>query len=272
MAKVISITNNKGGVGKTTAAVSLAAIFADSDLRVALVDNDPQGNAGIYLGQNVKAMEKNMADVYTGYPIEKVAVKIDALNKFVSKYNINFKPENLTLFPSDQRLSGVDSELPLNTLVDALKDISDQYDIILIDNGPSVGFLTSSSLLAADMVLIPTEARIAGISGLTELIRETERVNQIYKRKVMCRIFINDFQDSETVEAKNLKRLKDIAGERLYMVYVPSNKHIKRSNEVGLPVNLFERVMNVSSPGAKAFRALAKLILKDMLPELFEKE
>lgn len=272
MAKIISITNNKGGVGKTTTAVSLAGIFADSELRVALVDNDPQGNAGIYLRQNIKSFERNMADVYNGYPIEKIAVKLSAYQKFVKEYNLNFHPENITLFPSDRRLLQIDNSLPLDTLVHALGDIEEQYDIIIIDNGPSIGFLTSSSLLAADMVLIPTEARIAGLSGIVELINETEKVNQQFKRKVMCRIFVNDFQESEATETKNLKRLMEIAAGRLYMVYIPSNKHIKRSNEVGLPVNIFERIMKVESPGAKAYRALAKLILKDLLPDLFEKE
>lgn len=272
MAKIISVTNNKGGVGKTTTAVNLSAIFAGYGLTVALVDNDPQGNAGIYLGQNIKDFTYNMADVYRGLPMNKVAVRLDNLKPLIKEYKLNFDPANLHLFPSNHKLMEVDNNLPLTTLGQAIKAIENDYDLILIDNSPSLGFLTLSSILAADLVLIPTEARIAGITGLTELIMATDLINQRYQKQTLCRVFINDIQDTEPVEKKNLIRLKEIAGDRLYKYYVPSNRHLKRANEVGLPINLFERIMDISCPSAKSFRAIANLILMDVLPELIEKE
>lgn len=268
MGKVISIANNKGGVGKTTASISLAAVMADWDLKVALIDNDPQGNVGVYLGLDINALKKTMADVYSGEELASAKANID-LRDVLEKNNITFKQNNLDLFPSNRKLSGVDKS-DNTVLAKVLEKAVNEYDIIIIDNGPHIGYLTLSSLLASDMILIPTEAGIGALTGISSLIVEAVNINKQHKKKVRVRVFVNDFQESENFDVSNLKRLKDMVGHRLYQVYVPSNVHLKRAKEVGLPVNVLERATKSSSRGATAFRALAKSVLQDIMPELFQ--
>jgi chromosome partitioning protein len=268
-AKVIAITNNKGGVGKTTTAISLSAMFADWGLRVALIDNDPQGNVGVYLGQNINENRRNLADVYAGTSMKKVGFTLH-LNHRLQPYNVSFKQDNLTVFLSNHRLAYVAEDFQkIAALSDFLAEIKPDFDLILIDNGPYIGYLTRAALLCADLVLIPTEAGIGSLAGITRIIKEAELINERHWRKITVRVFVNNFQVTEQFDAANLRKLKTLLGNRLYNTYVPANQHIRKSKEYGLPVHLLERVAKASSRGATAFRILAKNVLRDVMPELF---
>ena len=272
MAKVITIAKNKGGVGKTTSAISLASIFADWGLRVALIDNDPQGNIGVYMGQDIFRLRHSMSDVYEGYDINKIGVRLD-IQDILEKHLVTFKNENLMIFPSNHKLSdAVRDNGSIEELTQAVENIKDLFEIIIIDNGPNIGYLTKSALLSADMVLIPTEIGIGALIGISQLITEAESINRKYKKKVMVRVFVNDFKDTDHVDIKNLKKLKSLVGDKLYNAYVPTNTHLKLSKETGLPVILIERINKISSRGAKAFRGLAHSVLADLMPELMKKK
>lgn len=266
MARIITIANNKGGVGKTTTAISLAAQFADWDLKVALIDNDPQGNIGVYLGMHTP-QQCNMADVYTGLSIKKIGTQSLLLNN-TKKYRLNFKHENLVVFLTDHRLAYVAEDFhKIAKLMEAIEEIKNDFDIIIIDNGPYIGYLTRSALIASDMVLIPTEAAIGGIAGIDQIIKEAEHINSRHWRQVIIRVFVNNFVRTEEFDINNLKRLKSLVGNRLYNTYIPANIHLRKAKEIGLPIHLIDRAAKSSVRGALAFRSLAKDILKDMVPE-----
>ncbi len=266
MAKIISIANNKGGVGKTTTAISLAAQFADWGLKVALIDNDPQGNIGVYLGCQMYH-QHNMADVYMGMSIKKIGQQ-SILRPVLQRHHLDFNQENMVVFLADHRLAHVAEDFhQIAKLMEALEEIKSEFDLVIVDNGPYIGYLTRSALIASDMVLIPTEASIGGLAGIDQIIKEAERINSRHWRQVIIRVFVNNFLRTEQFDLSNLKRLRALVGNRLYDTYIPANVHLRKSKEIGLPIHLIDKANKSAIRGAVAFRNLAKCILKDIVPE-----
>ena len=178
--------------------------------------------------------------------------------------------KNLDIFLSNHRLSYIAEDFSkIGTLTEALAEIKPEYDIILIDNGPYIGYLTRSALLTADLVLIPTEAGVGGLAGISQIIKEAEIINSRHWRQVIIRVMVNNFQYTDDFDINNFKKLKTLVGTRLYNTYIPANKHIKKSIELGLPVHLIDKLAKTTVRGALAFRIMAKNILKDIRPELF---
>ncbi len=267
MAKVIAIANHKGGVGKTTSSISLAALFADWNLRVALIDNDPQGNIGVYLGRHVFDNQHTIADMYNGLILKKIGTHT-LFHEIATKHDLAFKRDNLTVFLANHNLAFVAEDFHrIGKLTEALEEIKNDYDIIVIDNGPYIGYLTRAALLAADLVLIPTEAGAGGLAGIPQIIKETEAINARHWHQVMIRVFVNNFQHTEEFDNSNLQKLKSMVGSRLYNTYIPANVHLRKSKELGLPIHLIDKAAKTPVQGAMAFRILAKNILADILPD-----
>ncbi|NTV52492.1 MAG: ParA family protein, partial [Candidatus Firestonebacteria bacterium] len=267
MAKVIAIANNKGGVGKTTTAISLASLFADWNLRVALIDNDPQGNVGVYLGRHVFDNKHTIADMYNGLSLKKIGTHT-LFRETLRPQGLEFKQENLSVFLSNQHLAYVAEDFHrIGKLTEALAEIKNDYDLVIVDNGPYIGYLTRAALLAADMVLIPTEAGAGGLAGIPQIIKEAETINARHWRQVIIRIFVNNFQHTEDFDMSNLRKLKSMVGDRLYGTYIPANIHLRKSKELGLPITLLDKAAKTPIQGALAYRILGKNILKDLLPE-----
>lgn len=288
MAKVISIINNKGGVGKTTAAISIAGILAYEDLGVALIDNDPQGNVGSYLRRFTREGTLNMSDVYNGsVDISQIRKNI-SYDNFIKLFNekndrnVRYRTDRFDLYPSNNYLNNViDNKKSRDYFLQAINklhketEIADgtevlKYDYIIIDNGPHLGFLTKVSIIASDLVLIPTTATQGGISGILNLLNLTESIITELQKRVKVRVFVNDYQDHQTFKAANLVKLRNIVRDKLYDDYIPRNTHLEKTIDKGLPINLFEKLSNTSSPGAKHFRKLVTSIIMDTRPDLLK--
>jgi cellulose biosynthesis protein BcsQ len=208
-----------------------------------------------------------IADMYNGLSLKKIGTHT-LFHDLLKQNGLTFAHENLTIFLSNHHLAFVAEDFHrIGKLLEALDEIKDDFDIVLIDNGPYIGYLTRAALLAANMVLVPTEAGAGGLAGIPQIIQETEAINARHWRQVMIRVFVNNFQHSEDFDIRNLQRLKSLVGNRLYNTYIPTNIHLRKSKEMGLPINLIDKAAKTPVQGAMAFKILAKNILKDLFPD-----
>lgn len=251
MAKIISIVNQKGGTGKTTTAINLGAALAATGKFVLLVDFDPQGNATSGLGFRMEEGNRGIYDV--------LANRRSATETIVST-----TVEGLNLLPSGQDLSGASIELVdvdnrEYKLKEALKEIRNDYDFILIDCPPSLGLLTINSLVASDEVLIPVQCEYYALEGLSQLISTIELIRD------------NLHSDLDILGAlltmyhKRIRLAKDVVEQvrqhfpyRVLQTIIPRNIDVAEAPSFGLPV--VEHAQR--SAGSKAYRKLATEILK----------
>jgi chromosome partitioning protein len=273
MAYIIAIANNKGGIGKTTSAVNLCCLWAhkmdsrNPGLKIGLIDNDPQGNCGVCLGVNTNDIKHTMREVYLGEKtLDDIKIKID-FDETLKPYDIKYPVNDFYLFHSGADLEDIQKfdGKKVAILQNALCKIDDQFDIIVIDNGPNLGFLARSAIMAADMVLIPTESEIMSIEGLKKLVVIINNINKKYDPKLI-RTFINNISGEE-YQVNNAKDISKWFKELLYKTPIPANKHLGRAKEQGIPVFLLEKLNDIKSPGAKAYRALSEEILSDLLKQ-----
>ena len=249
MAKIISIINQKGGVGKTTTAVNLSALMADMGQRVLLVDLDPQGNATSGIGMAVE--DKSMYEVLLG----RVQMK-DLVEK------TEFK--NLSVAGSDIRLAGAELEL-VNVdkrefrLKTALAAIAKDYDFIMIDCPPSLSLLTVNALTASDSVIIPIQCEYYALEGVASLIQTIQRVKKTFNPRLDVEGVLLTMLDGRTNLAlqvvdsvkKHFKRL-------VFSTAIPRNVRLGEAPSHGLPIHMYDS----RSIGADSYRRLAQEILQ----------
>ncbi|HET7904773.1 MAG TPA: AAA family ATPase, partial [Candidatus Eisenbacteria bacterium] len=209
MTRTVAIANQKGGVGKTTTAVNLAAALALSGKRVLLVDLDPQGNAGSGLGYPSIKVQRGIYEVLTGgVPISDVTIDTEVAG--------------LQLVPSGQRLVGAEVELvdvPRREyrLKEALATVEDQYDIILIDAPPSLGFLTLNALTAAKSVLVPVQCEYYALEGLSHLLGAIRLVQQGLNPTLQIEgVLLTMFDNRLNLSQQVLEETRRFFAERVY--------------------------------------------------------
>ena len=250
MGKVVAITNQKGGVGKTTTSINLAASFAKTRRRVLLVDLDPQGNATMGSGVNKESVTASTYSVLIGGDaIETAAVPVE------SGYD---------LVPSNANLSGAEIELielddRERRLRNALASVRDYYDYILIDCPPALNLLTINALVAADAVIIPMQCEYYALEGLTALVSTIRRIRESLNPMLEIEGLLRTMYDPRNrLDNEVSAQLKQHFGDKLYRTIIPRNVRLAEAPSYGKAVIAYD----LQSKGAQAYLALAGEILR----------
>ena len=250
MARMLAVANQKGGVGKTTTSVNLAAGLAQSGKRVLLVDLDPQGNATMGSGVDKRKLERTIYHVLLGLgDIANIRVRTE------SGYD---------LVPANRELAGAEVELVElpnreGRLRAALERFAGEYDFILIDCPPSLSLLTVNAFAAAEQVLIPMQCEYYALEGLSDLVGTIKRVRaNLNPRLEIAGLLRTMFDPRNTLAHQVSQQLEQHFGDKVYRTMVPRNIRLAEAPSYGAPAVVWDR----SSKGALAYVALAEEILK----------
>ncbi len=251
MSKIIAICNQKGGVGKTTTTVNLGYYLADSGKNVLIIDLDPQSNATSGLGLDKSKIKQSVYDVLID--------DVNALDTVTSLFDKN----GFSLLPSSINLTGAEIELIslMNReyrLKNAIRDLRDKFDFILIDSPPSLGLLTINALTAADSALIPIQCEYYALEGLSQLINTINLVKDNLNKNLTIEgvlLTMADFRTKLTSEVINEAR--EYFKEKVFKTVIPRSIKLSEAPGFGKPIELYDK----SSIGAKTYSVLTKEIL-----------
>ncbi len=245
MAEVVSIANQKGGVGKTTTAINLAVALASFDFETLLIDFDPQGNASSGLGIDTK--EKNTVyDIISGNCKEEDAI-----------YQTDI--ENLDIIPTDHNLAGAEIELVSEfsreaVLKKSIEKIKEIYKFIIIDCPPSLGLLTINALTASNSVITPVQCEYYAMEGVTYFTNTVEKIRQVLNPNLKIEgALITMFDSRINLANQVLDEIKKFYGDKLYKTVIPRNIRLAEAPSFGQPIFIYDP----SSRGARAYKTFA---------------
>ena len=247
MGKAIAIFNQKGGVGKTTTNINLAACLAKKGKKILVLDIDPQGNTTSGLGIEKKALKKSSYDLMIEDDInaEDVILKTGV--------------DNLDIIPANVSLSGAEVELAIirgreKRLKKALNQVKEKYDFIFIDCPPSLGLLTINSLTAVDSVLIPIQCEFYALEGVAQLMNTIEIVRKNLNEKLYVQgVILSMFDGRTNLSVQVVEEVKKYFREKVYKTVIPRNVRLAEAPSYGLPIIEYDP----KSKGAEAYREFA---------------
>ena len=252
---MLAVVNQKGGVGKTTTSVNLAAALAQSGSRVLLVDLDPQGNATMGSGIDKRTLARTVYHVLLGLATLAVV-------------RVRAEQGGYDLLPSNRDLAGAEVELVElpgreSRLKEALVGVASEYDFVLIDCPPSLSLLTVNALTAAQRVLIPMQCEYYALEGLSDLVGTIKRVRTHLNPQLEIAGLLRTMYDPRnTLSQQVSQQLEAHFGDKVYRTMVPRNVRLAEAPSYGVPAVLWD----AASKGAQAYIALAREILAQVQP------
>lgn len=250
MAKIISIVNQKGGVGKTTTAVNLSAFIGKFGYKTLIVDIDPQGNTSSGLGVNKREVRVSSYDLLVGdVKAEDVIIKTEFDNLSVIPANINLAGAELELAEMNDRAHALSKKLA---------EVKDDYDFILLDCPPSLGLITINALSASDSLLIPIQCEYYALEGLTQLMNTVRTVKKLFNQFLEIEGILLTMYDSRlNLTSQVVKEIKRYFPQKVYDAAIPRNVRLSESPSYGKPICYYDK----HSKGNKAYEKFAEEFL-----------
>ena len=246
MGRIIAVANQKGGVGKTTTSINLAACLAEKGKKVLAVDMDPQGNLTSGLGVDKDSVEKSIYELIIG----EVDIK-EVINKEVLE-NLDIIPTSIDLSAAEIELIGVDDKEYI--LRNAIDQVKDQYDFVIIDCPPSLSMLTINAMTTADSVLVPIQCEFYALEGLSQLIHTVNLIKERLNPDLEMEGVVFTMYDSRTnLSMQVVENVKANLQENICETVIPRNIRLAEAPSYGMPITMYDP----KSSGADSYRKLA---------------